>query len=92
MTSIEMLEKHTPDCTSETDCYVESCKPLGQKVNDYIVSFRENTINEVTESPLYRNYKANNYQVDCSCPRFGSGEARGVLKETIRGTDLFYHD
>ena len=68
---------------------MESCKPLGQKVNDYIVSFRENTINEVTESPLYRNYKANNYQVDCSCPRFGSGEAKGVLKETIRGTDLF---
>ena len=68
---------------------MESCKPLGQKVNDYIVSFRENTINEVTESPLYRNYKANNYQVDCSCPRFGSGEAKGILKETIRGTDLF---
>ena len=32
---------------------LESCKELAQKVNDYIVSFRENTINEVTESPLY---------------------------------------
>ena len=68
---------------------MESCQALGQKVNDYIVSFRENTINEVTESPLYINYKSNNYLVDCSCPRFGSGEAKGVLKETIRGTDLF---
>ena len=61
----------------------------GTEVNDYIVSFRENTINEVTESPLYINYKSNNYLVDCGCPRFGSGEAKGVLKETIRGTDLF---
>lgn len=68
---------------------MESCKELGRKVNDYIVSFRENTINEVTESPLYVNYHSNNYLVDCSCPRFGSGEAKGIIKETIRGTDLF---
>ena len=61
----------------------------GQKVNDYIVSFRENTINEVSESSLYVNYKSNNYLVDCCCPRFGTGEAKGLLKETIRGTDLF---
>ena len=60
-----------------------------QKVNDYIVSFRENTINEVSESSLYVNYKSNNYLVDCCCPRFGTGEAKGLLKETIRGTDLF---
>ena len=88
MTNIEMLENTLPIAPLKLIA-MESCKPLGQKVNDYIVSFRENTINEVTESPLYRNYKANNYQVDCSCPRFGSGEAKGVLKETIRGTDLF---
>ena len=91
MTNIEMLENTLPIAPLKLIA-MESCKPLGQKVNDYIVSFRENTINEVTESPLYRNYKANNYQVDCSCPRFGSGEAKGILKETIRGTDLFYHD
>ena len=88
MTNIEMLENTLPIAPLKLIA-MESCKPLGQKVNDYIVSFREKTINEVTESPLYRNYKANNYQVDCSCPRFGSGEAKGILKETIRGTDLF---
>ena len=88
MTNIEMLENTLPIAPLKLIA-MESCKPLGQKVNDYIVSFRENTINEVTESPLYRNYKANNYLVDCSCPRFGSGEAKGILKETIRGTDLF---
>ncbi len=68
---------------------MESCKDLGQKVNDYLVSFRKDTINEITNSPLYANYKSNSYLVDCSCPRFGSGEAKGILKETIRGTDLF---
>ena len=87
-TNIELLEKTLPVAPLKIAA-MESCRELGQKVNDYIVSFRENTINEVTESPLYVNYKMNNYLVDCTCPRFGTGEAKGVLKETIRGTDLF---
>ena len=88
MSNIELLEKTLPVAPLKIAA-MESCKSLGEKVNDYIVSFRANTINEVTESPLYVNYRSNNYLVDCSCPRFGSGEAKGVLKETIRGTDLF---
>ncbi|HJC91550.1 MAG TPA: ribose-phosphate pyrophosphokinase-like domain-containing protein, partial [Candidatus Mediterraneibacter excrementigallinarum] len=83
-TNIELLEKTLPVAPLKIAA-MESCRELGQKVNDYIVSFRENTINEVTESPLYVNYKMNNYLVDCTCPRFGTGEAKGVLKETIRG-------
>ena len=88
MANIELLEKTLPVSPLKLAA-LESCKELAQKVNDYIVSFRENTINEVTESPLYVNYRTNNYLVECDCPRFGSGEAKGVIKETIRGTDLF---
>ena len=86
--NIEALEKTLPSAPLKLVA-MESCKDLGQKVNDYLVSFRKDTINEITESPLYMNYRSNNYLVDCSCPRFGSGEAKGILKETIRGTDLF---
>ena len=68
---------------------MDSCKELGQKINDYIVSFRENTISEVTVSPLYKNYKTHNYLVDFICPRKGTGEGKGHLKESVRGTDLF---
>nr|WP_294492110.1 ribose-phosphate pyrophosphokinase [uncultured Mediterraneibacter sp.] len=88
MSNIELLEKTLPVAPLKIVA-MESCRPLGRKVNDYIVSFRENTINEVSESSLYVNYKANNYLVDCACPRFGTGEAKGILRETIRGTDLF---
>ena len=87
-TNIELLEKTLPVAPLKIVA-MESCRELGQKVNDYIVSFRQNTINEVSESPLYVNYRSNNYLVDCECPRFGTGEAKGVLRETIRGTDLF---
>ncbi|MCC2254723.1 ribose-phosphate pyrophosphokinase [Ruminococcus sp. CLA-AA-H200] len=88
MSNIELLEQTLPVAPLKIAA-LESCRPLAQKVNDYIVSFRANTINEVSESPLYVNYKSNNYLVDCCCPRFGTGEGKGVLRETIRGTDLF---
>ena len=88
MSNIEFLEKTLPTAPLKIVA-MESCRTLGQKVNDYIVSFRENTVSEVSESPLYVNYRSNNYLVDCCCPRFGTGEAKGILRETIRGTDLF---
>ena len=88
MSNIELLEKTLPVAPLKIVA-MESCSELGQKVNDHIVSFRKNTINEVSESPLYVNYRSKNYLVDCCCPRFGSGEGKGILKETIRGTDLF---
>ena len=88
MSNIELLERTLPVAPLKIVA-MESCRGLGQKVNDYIVSFRENTINEVSESSIYVNYKSNNYLVDCCCPRFGTGEAKGILRETIRGTDLF---
>lgn len=89
MSNIELLEKTLPVAPLKLAA-MESCEKLGKKVNDYLVSFRENTICEVkSSSPLYVNYESRNYLVDCCCPRFGSGEAKGVLKETIRGTDLF---
>ena len=88
MSNIELLEKTLPVAPLKIVA-MESCRELGQKVNDFIVSFRENTVSEASVSSLYVNYRSNNYLVDCCCPRFGSGEAKGVLRETIRGTDLF---
>ncbi|MEE1087194.1 MAG: ribose-phosphate pyrophosphokinase [Schaedlerella sp.] len=88
MADFGILEKTLPVAPLKI-ISMESCKDLGQKVNDYIVDFRKDTVSEVTESPLYVNYKSNNYLTDYSCPRFGSGEGKGILKETVRGTDLF---
>lgn len=88
MTNIEFLEQTLPVAPLKIIA-LESCKELGQKVNDYIVSFRRNTHNDITSSSLYVNYQVDNYLAKSSCPRFGTGEAKGVLHESIRGTDLF---
>ena len=68
---------------------MEGCKELGQKVNDYIVNFRQSSYREELKSPMYATYLQDNYLVDAHCPRFGSGEAKGVLNESVRGKDMF---
>ena len=68
---------------------LESCREMGQKVNDYIVQFRKDTKKESLDSPLFSHYQSDNYLVDCRCPRFGTGEAKGMISETVRGKDLF---
>ncbi|EOS69582.1 ribose-phosphate diphosphokinase [Lachnospiraceae bacterium MD308] len=68
---------------------LESCLERGKKVNDYIVKFRQETYHTALHSSLFSSYKQDNYLIDCHCPRFGTGEAKGFLRESIRGADLF---
>ena len=89
MANIELMEQMLPYAPLKIAA-MESCLELGHKVDDYIVSFREIVSRQTpTASPLYANYRPDSYLVGCNCPRFGSGEAKGMLKESIRGTDLF---
>ncbi len=71
---------------------LESCHDLASKVNDHIVQFRRNDMEELKrrqEDLHYRGYDVDSYLLKCSCPRFGSGEAKGVVGESVRGTDVF---
>ena len=88
MSSITQLEKTLPTAPLKIVA-LESCKELGQKVNDYIVSFRKEAVSEYPELSEIAHYDCDNYLVESACPRFGSGEAKGMLKESIRGKDLF---
>ena len=88
MANITQLEKTLPTAPLKI-AVLDSCKELGQKVNDYIVSFRKSSKNEFAELSSIANYNCDNYLVENACPRFGSGEAKGLLKESIRGKDLY---
>ena len=71
---------------------LESCLPLANKVHEHIVAFRRNDLEELkskSENLLYRGYDAESYLLDIECPRFGSGEAKGVINDSVRGTDVF---
>ena len=88
MANITLLEKTLPTAPLKIAA-LDSCKELGQKVNDYIVSFRQAATEEFPDLAEIANYNCDNYLVDSACPRFGSGEAKGMLRESIRGKDLF---
>lgn len=66
---------------------LESSKNIGQKVDQYIVGWR-NVSNPGT-SIHFTNYKKDSYIIDAVCPRFGSGEAKGILNESVRGKDVY---
>lgn len=68
---------------------LESSKSLGSKVNDYIVKWRNERDSEHTATIAFSGYQRDSYLLDASCPRFGSGEAKGVIKESVRGDDLY---
>ncbi|MGN0335077.1 MAG: ribose-phosphate pyrophosphokinase [Lachnospiraceae bacterium] len=68
---------------------LDSAKELGDKVNEHIRDFRLERDHEHKANIHFSGYEKNSYLVDCSCPRFGSGEAKGHINESIRGADLF---
>ncbi|WP_455650698.1 ribose-phosphate pyrophosphokinase [Enterocloster citroniae] len=71
---------------------LESCQELASKVNDHVVQFRRNDMEELMrrkEDLHYRGYDVDSYLLPCSCPRFGTGEGKAVIGESVRGTDVF---
>ncbi|NLL72188.1 MAG: ribose-phosphate pyrophosphokinase [Clostridiales bacterium] len=68
---------------------LESSKTLGEKVNDYLVSWRNERESEHKETIAFNGYVRDNYLIKACCPRFGTGEAKGQIKESVRGSDLY---
>ncbi len=64
-------------------------KPLGDEIDRYLVSFRKKRFPEGINDPEHQGYVADSYQASFSVPRFGSGEGKAVLGESIRGKDLY---
>ncbi len=71
---------------------LESCQTLARQVNQHIVEYRKNDTEELIRRQKdlnYRGYHVDSYLLKCACPRFGSGEAKAVIQESVRGADLF---
>ena len=66
-----------------------SCSELGSKVNDYLVQWRKESANEHKNTLAFQGYEQDSYLIKASVPRFGSGEAKGILQESVRGRDLY---
>ena len=66
-----------------------SCRELGEKINRFLVTWREERDHAHKSNIAFEGYQKNNYIIEAKNPRFGSGEAKGVISESVRGDDLY---
>jgi len=68
---------------------MQSAKNLGSKVNDYLVEYRRKISHSLKNDPAFQGYTESSYLCSVECPRFASGEGKGIFHESIRGKDLY---
>ncbi|MDQ0152142.1 ribose-phosphate pyrophosphokinase [Moryella indoligenes] len=68
---------------------LKSCEGLGKKVNDYLVQWRSARQSEHKNTIAFAGYQRDSYIIDTQISRFGTGEGKGTILQTVRGGDLF---
>jgi len=89
MQNIEFLERSIPVAPLKIAA-LDNCARLGEMVDSYIIQFRKEGVLPMT-NPAYdlKDFEQKSFLTPISCPRFGTGEAKGVFSESIRGCDLY---
>lgn len=68
---------------------LDGCTEMGAKVNDYLVKWRKEDGHVHKNDVAFTGYEKDTYLIDAKVPRFGSGEAKGIINESVRGKDLY---
>lgn len=68
---------------------LDGCQEMGKKVNDYLVKWRKEDGHIYKDDVAFSGYEKDTYLVNAKVPRFGSGEAKGIIEESVRGKDLY---
>ena len=67
---------------------LESIAGIGQKINNYLVEWRRNRVEDGLVNGS-ADYARDTYLIKAEVPRFGSGEAKGIVGESVRGDDIY---
>ena len=68
---------------------LKSCEEMGKKVDKYIADWRNDRENEHKHTIAFAGYQKDSYLIKSKISRFGSGEAKGTINESVRGKDLY---
>ncbi|MEZ3479549.1 MAG: ribose-phosphate pyrophosphokinase [Lachnospiraceae bacterium] len=68
---------------------LSGCKELGDKVDKYLVKWRAERESEHKDSLAFAGYQRDSYIIQTRVPRFGTGEAKGEILESVRGDDIY---
>ena len=68
---------------------LDGCEEMGNMVNDYLVKWRREDGHIHKNDISFTGYEKDTYLIDANVPRFGSGEAKGIINESVRGKDIY---
>ena len=68
---------------------LDGCEEMGNRVNDYLVKWRREDGHIHKNDVVFSGYERDNYLINAKVPRFGSGEAKGIIGESVRGKDIY---
>ena len=91
MENITKFNGHLPVAPLKL-CATPGFESFTEKVNQYILAIRANELKKLGDqfdSSMMRGYHESSFLTSCKCPRFGTGEAKGEILDSVRGTDLF---
>jgi ribose-phosphate pyrophosphokinase len=68
---------------------MNGCEEIGERINSWLLKWHD--LQEVQDSEFFTipGKNRNSFLFKAYCPRFGTGEAKGVLKESVRGYDIY---
>lgn len=69
---------------------LRGCEDFGSKVDKYLVKWRKERESEHKHTIAFSGYQRDSYLIDSATPRFGTGEAKGVINSSVRGDDLYF--
>ena len=68
---------------------MDSFAQTGKKVDKYLVKWRKERQHADRSSIAFDGYERDTYLIESAVPRFGSGEAKGIIRESVRGDDIY---
>lgn len=68
---------------------LKGCEDMAKQVDFYLSSWRKGRDSIHKGSLTLAGYERDSYLISASTPRFGSGEAKGLINESVRGKDIF---
>ncbi len=68
---------------------LRSIEKIGQEVDEYLVRWRDERNYDEHFHVVPARYRSSSFIVECDTPRFGTGEAKGLIKQSVRGLDVY---
>ena len=68
---------------------LDGCKEMVDKVNNYLVKWRKEDGHAHKDDIVFHGYERDTFLIDAKVPRFGSGEAKGIINDSVRGMDIY---